>query len=91
MKFAVSVLLQEKAQIRREERAKRRRRLEDINTLKSMGYSERAAQVALHKTRGNLDLAFKVRDFSVEIALYKRNLVEALLFSRFLFSVIYAF
>uniref|UniRef100_A0A8C3TZ12 Negative regulator of ubiquitin like proteins 1 n=1 Tax=Catharus ustulatus TaxID=91951 RepID=A0A8C3TZ12_CATUS len=50
---------EEKAQIRREERAKRRRRLEDINTLKSMGYSERAAQVALQKTRGNLDLAFK--------------------------------
>ncbi|XP_050827653.1 NEDD8 ultimate buster 1 isoform X3 [Serinus canaria] len=50
---------EEKAQIRREERAKRRRRLEDINTLKSMGYSERAAQIALQKTRGNLDQAFK--------------------------------
>ncbi|NXU61944.1 NUB1 protein, partial [Horornis vulcanius] len=50
---------EEKAQIRREERAKRRRRLEDINTLKSMGYSERAAQVALQKTQGNLDQAFK--------------------------------
>nr|XP_009486622.1 PREDICTED: NEDD8 ultimate buster 1 isoform X3 [Pelecanus crispus] len=36
---------EEKAQIRREERAKRRQRLEDINTLKSMGYSKRAAQV----------------------------------------------
>ncbi|NWX14271.1 NUB1 protein, partial [Aegotheles bennettii] len=50
---------EEKAQIRREERAKRRQRLEDINTLKSMGYSERAAQVALHNTQGNLDQAFK--------------------------------
>lgn len=73
--FAVSVLLQEKAQIRREERAKRRRRLEDINTLKSMGYPERAAQVALQKTKGNLDLAFKVSDFSLEVVLYKRNLL----------------
>ncbi|XP_049655067.1 NEDD8 ultimate buster 1 isoform X4 [Accipiter gentilis] len=50
---------EEKAQIRREERAKRRQRLEDINTLKSMGYSERAAQVALHNTQGNLDQAFQ--------------------------------
>ncbi|XP_042672754.1 NEDD8 ultimate buster 1 [Centrocercus urophasianus] len=50
---------EEKAQIRREERAKRRQRLEDINTLKSMGYSERAAQVALHRAQGNLDQAFK--------------------------------
>ncbi|NWV76454.1 NUB1 protein, partial [Dasyornis broadbenti] len=50
---------EEKAQIRREERAKRRRRLEDINTLKSMGYPERAAQVALQNTQGNLDQAFK--------------------------------
>lgn len=73
--FAMSVLLQEKAQIRREERAKRRRRLEDINTLKSMGYSERAAQVALQNTQGNLDQAFKVNDFSVVVALYKRNSV----------------
>ncbi|NWH34754.1 NUB1 protein, partial [Chloropsis hardwickii] len=55
---------EEKAQIRREERAKRRRRLEDINTLKSMGYSKRAAQVALQKTNGNLDQAFKASDFS---------------------------
>lgn len=73
--LAVSVLLQEKAQIRREERAKRRRRLEDINTLKSMGYPERAAQIALQKTRGNLDQAFKVSDFSIEVVLYKINLV----------------
>ncbi|NXU57469.1 NUB1 protein, partial [Turnix velox] len=50
---------EEKAQIRREERAKRRQRLEDINTLKSMGYPERAAQVALRNTQGNLDLAFQ--------------------------------
>ncbi|XP_035173453.1 NEDD8 ultimate buster 1 [Oxyura jamaicensis] len=50
---------EEKAQIRREERAKRRQRLEDINTLKSMGYSERAAQVALHHVQGNLDQAYK--------------------------------
>ncbi|KAM6134721.1 NEDD8 ultimate buster 1 isoform 2-T3 [Pterocles gutturalis] len=50
---------EEKAQIRREERAKRRQRLEDINTLKSMGYSEKAAQVALRNTQGNLDQAFK--------------------------------
>ncbi|NXI57828.1 NUB1 protein, partial [Chloroceryle aenea] len=49
---------EEKAQIRREERAKRRQRLEDIHTLKSMGFSERAAQIALRNTQGNLDKAF---------------------------------
>lgn len=59
----MAVFLQEKAQIRREERAKRQQRREDINTLKSMGYPERAAQVALHNTQGNLDQAFKVSDF----------------------------
>ncbi|NXG71712.1 NUB1 protein, partial [Baryphthengus martii] len=50
---------EEKAQIKREERAKRQRRLEDIDTLKSMGYSERAAQIALRNTQGNLDKAFQ--------------------------------
>ncbi|NWI64018.1 NUB1 protein, partial [Todus mexicanus] len=56
--FVTAVFLQEKAQIRREERAKRRQRIENINTLKSMGYSERAAQIALRNTQGNLDKAF---------------------------------
>lgn len=70
--FVMTVFLQEKAQIRREERAKRRQRLEDINTLKSMGYSERAAQVALHYAQGNLDQAFKVR-FSGVVLLYRRK------------------
>ncbi|NXY88670.1 NUB1 protein, partial [Alcedo cyanopectus] len=49
---------EEKEQIRREERAKRKQRLEAIHTLKSMGYPERAAQVALHNTQGDLDKAF---------------------------------
>lgn len=51
---------EEKAQIRREERAKRKRRLDDINTLKTMGYSERAAKKALHRAQGNLDRAFQI-------------------------------
>ncbi|XP_042330937.1 NEDD8 ultimate buster 1 isoform X2 [Sceloporus undulatus] len=51
---------EEKAQIRREERAKRRKRLEDINSLKSMGYSERAAREALHKAKGDLEQAVKL-------------------------------
>ncbi|XP_065438780.1 NEDD8 ultimate buster 1 isoform X4 [Chrysemys picta bellii] len=59
-KEAVELLQKEKAQIRREERAKRRRRLDDINTLKTMGYSERAAKKALHRAQGNLDQAFKI-------------------------------
>ncbi|XP_008110469.1 NEDD8 ultimate buster 1 isoform X3 [Anolis carolinensis] len=51
---------EEKAQIRREERAKRRKRIEDINSLKSMGYSERAAREALHQAKGNLEQAVKL-------------------------------
>nr|XP_056713875.1 NEDD8 ultimate buster 1 [Euleptes europaea] len=49
-----------KEQIRREERGKRRKRSEDINSLKSMGYSDRAAREALHQAKGNLELAEKV-------------------------------
>lgn len=52
--------MQEKALIRREEKAKRRRQLEGINSLKSMGYSERAAREALHKSKGNIEEAVKV-------------------------------
>ncbi|XP_033020916.1 NEDD8 ultimate buster 1 isoform X1 [Lacerta agilis] len=51
---------EEKAQIRREEKAKRRKRLEDIKTLKSMGYSERTAREALHNAKGDLELAVKI-------------------------------
>uniref|UniRef100_A0A6J0SK67 NEDD8 ultimate buster 1 isoform X1 n=2 Tax=Pogona vitticeps TaxID=103695 RepID=A0A6J0SK67_9SAUR len=51
---------EEKAQIRREERTKRRKRLEDINSLKSMGYSERAAREALHEAKGNLEEAVQI-------------------------------
>ncbi|KAM9164411.1 NEDD8 ultimate buster 1 isoform 2-T2 [Pangshura tecta] len=59
-KEAFELLQKEKAQIRREERAKKRRRLDDINTLKTMGYSERAAKKALHRAQGNLEQAFKI-------------------------------
>lgn len=54
------VFLKELAQIRKEEKEKRRRRLENINTLKGMGYSTHAAKQALHQARGNLDDALKV-------------------------------
>lgn len=49
------------AQIKKEEQEKRKRRLESINVLKTMGYSTYAAKHALHQARGNLDEALKVR------------------------------
>lgn len=54
------VFLKELAQIRKEEKEKRRRRLENVNTLRGMGYSTQAAKQALHQARGNLDDALKV-------------------------------
>uniref|UniRef100_A0A452QE94 Negative regulator of ubiquitin like proteins 1 n=1 Tax=Ursus americanus TaxID=9643 RepID=A0A452QE94_URSAM len=51
---------EELAQIRKEEKEKKRRRLENINSLKGMGYSTHAAKQALHQASGNLDEALKV-------------------------------
>nr|XP_020728633.1 NEDD8 ultimate buster 1 isoform X2 [Odocoileus virginianus texanus] len=47
-------------QIKKEEREKKRRRLENINHLKGMGYSTRAAKQALHQAGGNLEEAQKM-------------------------------
>ncbi|XP_068828399.1 NEDD8 ultimate buster 1 isoform X1 [Capricornis sumatraensis] len=47
-------------QIKKEEREKKRRRLENINHLKGMGYSMRAARQALHQAGGNLEEALKI-------------------------------
>uniref|UniRef100_A0A8C6DDM6 NEDD8 ultimate buster 1 n=1 Tax=Moschus moschiferus TaxID=68415 RepID=A0A8C6DDM6_MOSMO len=47
-------------QIKKEEREKKRRRLENINHLKGMGYSTRAAKQALHQAGGNLEEALKI-------------------------------
>ncbi|XP_069443270.1 NEDD8 ultimate buster 1 isoform X3 [Ovis canadensis] len=47
-------------QIKKEEREKKRRRLENINHLKGMGYSPRAARQALHQASGNLEEALKI-------------------------------
>ncbi|XP_036268600.1 NEDD8 ultimate buster 1 isoform X2 [Pipistrellus kuhlii] len=57
---ACEYLNKELAQIRREEKEKRRRRLENINSLKGMGYSTHAAKQALHQASGNLDAALKI-------------------------------
>ncbi|XP_059788991.1 NEDD8 ultimate buster 1 isoform X1 [Balaenoptera ricei] len=47
-------------QIRKEEKEKKRRRLENINCLKGMGYSARAAKQALHQASGNLEEALQI-------------------------------
>ncbi|XP_016052448.1 PREDICTED: NEDD8 ultimate buster 1 [Miniopterus natalensis] len=51
---------EELAQIRREEKDKKRRRLENINSLKGMGFSTHAAKQALHQASGDLDSALKI-------------------------------
>nr|XP_040147180.1 NEDD8 ultimate buster 1 isoform X2 [Ictidomys tridecemlineatus] len=51
---------EELAQIRKEEKEKKRRRLESINSLKGMGYPTHAAKHALHQAGGNLDEALKL-------------------------------
>nr|XP_020017608.1 NEDD8 ultimate buster 1 [Castor canadensis] len=51
---------EELAQIRREEKEKKRRRLESINSLRGMGYSMHAAKQALQQASGNLDEALKI-------------------------------
>lgn len=62
------VLPQELVQIRKEEKAKKRRHLENISSLKGMGYSLRAARQALHQASGDLDAALKVRVDVVTLA-----------------------
>uniref|UniRef100_A0A9L0RLT2 NEDD8 ultimate buster 1 n=1 Tax=Equus caballus TaxID=9796 RepID=A0A9L0RLT2_HORSE len=57
---ACDYLSKELAQIRKEEKEKKRRRLENINSLKGMGYSTHAARQALHQASGNLDEALKI-------------------------------
>uniref|UniRef100_A0A480XZY1 NEDD8 ultimate buster 1 n=1 Tax=Sus scrofa TaxID=9823 RepID=A0A480XZY1_PIG len=51
---------EELAQIRKEEKEKKRRRLENVNCLKGMGYSAHAARQALHQAAGNLEEALKI-------------------------------
>ncbi|XP_006873734.1 PREDICTED: NEDD8 ultimate buster 1 isoform X1 [Chrysochloris asiatica] len=51
---------EELAQIRKEEKEKKRRRLENINFLKGMGYSIQAAKQALRQASGDLDGALNI-------------------------------
>ncbi|MBN3278897.1 NUB1 protein, partial [Polyodon spathula] len=56
----ISQRREEKAEMKRKEREKRRKRVDDINTLREMGYSKRDAARALHEAEGDLDRAFLI-------------------------------
>ncbi|KAM5255337.1 NEDD8 ultimate buster 1 [Ctenodactylus gundi] len=51
---------EELAKIRKEEREKKKRRTEDVNSLRLLGYSAHAARHALHQAGWNLDEALKI-------------------------------
>ncbi|ROI48968.1 NEDD8 ultimate buster 1 [Anabarilius grahami] len=51
---------QERKEMKEREREKRRRRLQDINTLVELGYSKRDAARALHQARGDVDKAYNI-------------------------------
>ncbi|KAM9592543.1 LOW QUALITY PROTEIN: NEDD8 ultimate buster 1 [Trichechus inunguis] len=51
---------EELAQIKKEEKEKKRRRLENISSLKGMGYSTHAAKQALRQASGDLDGALRI-------------------------------
>ncbi|KAM9185983.1 LOW QUALITY PROTEIN: NEDD8 ultimate buster 1 [Dugong dugon] len=51
---------EELAQIKKEEKEKKRRRLENISSLKGMGYSTQAAKQALRQASGDLDGALRI-------------------------------
>lgn len=54
---------QEKEEMKRSEREKRRRRLEAIDTLVQLGYSKKDAAKALSRADGDVDRAFAVSAF----------------------------
>ncbi|KAB5586470.1 hypothetical protein PHYPO_G00002040 [Pangasianodon hypophthalmus] len=50
----------EREEIKRRERNKRRQRLEAINTLVELGYDKKAAAQALHESKGDVDEAYRI-------------------------------
>ncbi|MGH0149976.1 UNVERIFIED_CONTAM: hypothetical protein FKN15_024534 [Acipenser sinensis] len=68
--LAAEKVMKEKAEMKRKERQKRRKHVDDINTLRELGCSKRDAARALHDAEGDLDRAF-------QILLDNNRLVEA--------------
>ncbi|XP_007233945.3 NEDD8 ultimate buster 1 [Astyanax mexicanus] len=51
--------IQERDEIKKKEKEKRRQRLQAINTLVELGYNKKAAAKALHATNGDVDEAYR--------------------------------
>lgn len=67
---------QEREEMKKRERGKRRMRVEAVSTLVELGYSRRDASTALHQAEGNVDRAYEILLDSAQAAHSTNNNTE---------------